>query len=399
MKSMFDNLTAIVSDTLTDSIKMIDIDELHDSKDNFFVMEKIEEFAHTILGQGGVKDNLIVRPLESGGYEIISGHRRKNAVQFLLNDGENISRYLPCLVQEYVDEEDKMLDLILMNVSSRQLSDSEMWKSYETIDNILKNKKEKGEYFGRLRDDIAKTLGVSSAQVGKMQNVDKNAIEPVKSAVANGELSISTANEIAKLDKENQVKIVDDGLENVKPKDIKKKKTPKSVDTNINKDNLNKVDTSSNDDETTGQNIPTPTVDTNINDNGIKFRNAEHAELYEEILDKMKNKDVYHTSVAYLLSLDEVLTSHIKEVFNFKDDSIIHEALSKPWQTDSSRKTTRLIYNLWNGYSSDGETYTDDEGYELDLPSHYYAVDEIFCCAYARYYWQAIKLRFSIKER
>ncbi len=238
--SMLGNLSAIVSDTLTDSIKMIDITELHESADNFFVLENIESFAQIILGQGGVKDNLIVRSLETGGYEIISGHRRRAAVQWLIDNGENISRFLPCLVQNYTDEDDKMLDLILMNVSARQLSDPELWKSYETIDKILKEKKAKGEYFGRIRDDIAKHLGVSSAQVGKMQNIEKNAIEPVKEAIASGDLSISTANEIAKLDKVEQSNIRD--LSKVQPKDIKKK----SVDTNINEDD--DVDTSHNDD-------------------------------------------------------------------------------------------------------------------------------------------------------
>lgn len=238
--SMLGNLSAIVSDTLTDSIKMIDITELHESADNFFVLENIESFAQIILGQGGVKDNLIVRSLETGGYEIISGHRHRAAVQWLIDNGENISRFLPCLVQNYTDEDDKMLDLILMNVSARQLSDPELWKSYETIDKILKEKKAKGEYFGRIRDDIAKHLGVSSAQVGKMQNIEKNAIEPVKEAIASGDLSISTANEIAKLDKVEQSNIRD--LSKVQPKDIKKK----SVDTNINEDD--DVDTSHNDD-------------------------------------------------------------------------------------------------------------------------------------------------------
>ena len=237
--SMLGNLSAIVSDTLTDSIKLIDIAELHESADNFFVLENIESFAQIILGQGGVKDNLIVRPLETGGYEIISGHRRRAAVQWLIDNGENISRFLPCLVQNYTDEDDKMLDLILMNVSARQLSDPELWKSYETIDKILKEKKAKGEYFGRIRDDIAKHLGVSSAQVGKMQNIEKNAIEPVKEAIASGDLSISTANEIAKLDKAEQSNIRD--LSKVQPKDIKKK----SVDTNIIEDD--DVDTSIND--------------------------------------------------------------------------------------------------------------------------------------------------------
>ena len=207
MRTMFENLNAIVANTLTDSIKMIDIDELHDSEDNFFDVNRVEEFAETILGQGGIKDNLIVRPLESGGYEIISGHRRKAAIQYLLDNGENVSRYLPCLVQNYGDNDDKLLDMVLMNVSSRQISDAEMWKSYEIVDRILKSKKSAGEKFGRIREKLAECLGVSPAQVGKMQNVDKNAIEPVKNAVSNGEISISTANEIARLSEEEQEEV------------------------------------------------------------------------------------------------------------------------------------------------------------------------------------------------
>ena len=222
-KMMFENLNAIVANTLTDSIKMIDIDELHESEDNFFDINRIEEFAETILGQGGVKDNLIVRPLDTGGYEIISGHRRKVAVQYLIDKGENISRYLPCLVQNYDDNDDKILDIVLMNISSRQISDSEMWKSYEIVDRILKNKKSAGEKFGRIRDKLAECLGVSASQVKKIQNIDNNAIEPVKNAIENGELSISTANEIAKLDDDEQEEIIKkSNISDIKHKDIKK---------------------------------------------------------------------------------------------------------------------------------------------------------------------------------
>ncbi len=233
-KMMFENLSAIVANTLTDSIKMIDIDELHNSDDNFFDINRIEEFAETIFGQGGVKDNLVVRPLDDGGYEIISGHRRKAAVQYLLDNGENISRYLPCLVQNYDNNDDKMLDIVLMNVSSRQISDAEMWKSYEIVDRILKNKKSAGEKFGRVRETLAEYLGVSASQVSKMQNVDRNAIEPVKEAVSNGEISIYTADKIASLEQEEQKEIVKSDLSNIKPKDIARKNDKKKVATNGN---------------------------------------------------------------------------------------------------------------------------------------------------------------------
>ena len=72
-----------------------------------------------------------------------------------LDNGENVSRYLPCLVQNYGDNDDKLLDMVLMNVSSRQISDAEMWKSYEIVDRILKSKKSAGEKFGRIREKLA----------------------------------------------------------------------------------------------------------------------------------------------------------------------------------------------------------------------------------------------------
>lgn len=243
-KMMFENLSAIVANTLTDSIKMIDIDELHNSEDNFFDINRIEEFAETILGQGGVKDNLVVRPLDDGGYEIISGHRRKAAVQYLLDNGENISRYLPCLVQNYDDNDDKMLDIVLMNVSSRQISDAEMWKSYEIVDRILQNKKSAGEKFGRVRDKLAECLGISTSQVRKIQNIDNNAIEPVKDAISSGKISISTANEIARLDEDEQQEVMKSSPSKISHKDIKKMNDNKKVDTCVtfSEDDVTKPD-------------------------------------------------------------------------------------------------------------------------------------------------------------
>ncbi len=246
-KMMFKNLNAIVANTLTDSIKMIDIDELHNSDDNFFDINRIEEFAETILGQGGVKDNLVVRPLDDGGYEIISGHRRKAAVQYLLDNGENISRYLPCLVQNYDNNDDKMLDIVLMNVSSRQISDSEMWKSYEIVDRILQNKKSAGEKFGRVRDKLAECLGISTSQVRKIQNIDNNAIEPVKDAISSGKISISTANEIARLDEDEQQEVMKSSPSKISHKDIKKMNDNKKVDTYVtfSEDNMTKPNSES----------------------------------------------------------------------------------------------------------------------------------------------------------
>lgn len=123
----------------------------------------------------------------------------------------------------------------------------------------------------------------------------------------------------------------------------------------------------------------------------MKFRNEKHEKDYKKFLAKMKRNDEYHRAVAYLLALDVVVVNNAADVFDFAEDGIKPEtALHHGWQTGTSRKTTRLLMNLWNGCTSD---YEEDEG-EIPVVSSRYAVDNIFDCSYAPYYWEAIKLRF-----
>ena len=219
-----------VSDSFADNVKMIDVSNLIESPENFFEVSRIEEFAETILAQGGVKENLIVKPINDGEFEIISGHRRTNAVRYLLERGESISRFLPCLVQNYDDDDEKVLDIVLMNISARIITDAQLWKSYKIVSDVLQKKKELGEKFGQMQKKLSEILSVSNGQVSKMQSIEKKAIGKVKEAVENGELSINTAEKMAKLDEEEQEKLVKDkALSKVKPKDVERaeKKPPK----------------------------------------------------------------------------------------------------------------------------------------------------------------------------
>lgn len=120
----------------------------------------------------------------------------------------------------------------------------------------------------------------------------------------------------------------------------------------------------------------------------IIFKDKEHEKRYTSISTKMKYLDEYHKAAAYLLSLDEVCRKHISDIFDFEEDAIIPEGLHENWQTGTSRKTTRLMFNLWNGYNSEGEPLEEEQ------PSGNYTPEHIFSCSYAPYYWQAIRLRF-----
>ena len=121
----------------------------------------------------------------------------------------------------------------------------------------------------------------------------------------------------------------------------------------------------------------------------MKFRDTEHELTYNKILKKLENDECYHKSLAYLIALDTVCRQHISDMFDFEEDVIKPECcLNKPWQTGTSRKTTRLAFNLWNGYNSEGEPLEEEHLSPNYTPEH------IFSCSYAPYYWQAIKLRY-----
>ncbi len=124
----------------------------------------------------------------------------------------------------------------------------------------------------------------------------------------------------------------------------------------------------------------------------IEFYNSEHFDKYCVVRKKMggSDRDPYRAAVAYLIALDRVMYEHMQDVFNFAEGVIKPQCLTKGWQTGTSMKTTRLAFNLWNGYCIEGEE---------DTPSSYYTPEEIFCSGeYAPYYWQAIRLRFEYDE-
>ena len=61
--------------------KIVKITELHDFKDNPYKVKDNEDMEQLIesIKENGIIENPIVRPLETGGYELLSGHRRKYA--------------------------------------------------------------------------------------------------------------------------------------------------------------------------------------------------------------------------------------------------------------------------------------------------------------------------------
>jgi ParB family chromosome partitioning protein len=190
------SMKTVNSGSFADNIKMIDIGKLSPHKENFYSMTDIELLAEDIERQG-LKENLVVRDGGDGYYTVISGHRRRQAIILLINEKRRSSRLVPCYINPIKSEEDELQDLIMLNATTRIIDDSQMLEQYERLKNIFEKKKASGENI-RMRDKIAEVLKVSTGQVAKMENVAKNASPEVKKAVADGNMSLSKANEVTK---------------------------------------------------------------------------------------------------------------------------------------------------------------------------------------------------------
>ncbi|GHU52716.1 hypothetical protein AGMMS49975_09080 [Clostridia bacterium] len=241
---IFSNVNKVVTDEFT--VKMIEIDKLIPNSENFYSMSEIEVLAEDIERQG-LKHNLVVTPVSNGQYKIISGHRRYQAVIFLRQEGRYLSLRLPCFVSNEKSDDEQMQDLIMLNVTGREISDSERLKQYEHLKRILEARKENGEKFGRIREKIAEMLKVSVGQISKIEHIENNAVDEVKQAIEDGSLSISTANEIAKLDEDEQRELIKDkDISEITHKEVKTRKKQSSA----NKENVTYVSQNSFEDDT-----------------------------------------------------------------------------------------------------------------------------------------------------
>lgn len=247
------NMKAAASDSFIDNIKMIDIKEIIPSEKNFYEMSGIDLLADDIEREG-LKHNLVVAKDPSTGlYEVKSGHRRLAAIELLIKEERiNSSIKIPCIVDGDKTEAENEFDLIMLNATQRKYSDADVMHEYEQIERTLKALADEGKPLkGRMRDNIAKILKVSPAQVGKIENIKHNAVPEVEKAVKGGSMSISTANELAKLPEEKQKEIIKEkpNISHAEVKEIQKQEKKPSVSKIAEDDDLDELDELLDDDD------------------------------------------------------------------------------------------------------------------------------------------------------
>lgn len=121
------------------------------------------------------------------------------------------------------------IKLIHANSTTRVLSDQEKVQQSARLAVLFQQLKASGTKIkGRKREFVAGMLGVSTAQVGRMESVDRNLVPDAKEEFQQGGMNFSTAYETSLLPAEQQQQVVDDLRqgEKVDIKAVKQRRQP-----------------------------------------------------------------------------------------------------------------------------------------------------------------------------
>lgn len=168
----------------------IDLARLVPSPDNHYGIRDIEALAASI-DETGLLHNLVVQEQGNGNYTIISGERRYHALLLLRR------QTAPCLIIPKESATAK-LQLLLANAMTRELTDYEkVMQAMELRGELTRLKKEYHTFSGRMRENVADVLGISSAQVGRWESIYKNLTPEQMDDFRDERIGISEAYELS----------------------------------------------------------------------------------------------------------------------------------------------------------------------------------------------------------
>ena len=81
--------------------------------------------------------------------------------------------------------------------------------------------------------------------------------------------------------------------------------------------------------------------------------------------------------------------AHFSRCFDGETRTIRPAALGEGWQTGGTMRIVRMAFNLWNGWC-----YESEEDAQEGRISDAFTPDDLFCCEFAPYFYEAVKLRY-----
>ena len=97
------------------------------------------------------------------------------------------------------------------------------------------------------------------------------------------------------------------------------------------------------------------------------------------------------SALVYCLGISGDTRRNIGRIFDFEKGSVKSKCLEEGWITSGSARVVRMAFNLFcNGTPSAYALEGDEKVKECQR----YTVEDLFCCEYAVYFWEAVRLRY-----
>lgn len=205
-----ENRQEIQAEAKREKVQMIPLSELHPFRNHPFKVKDDEAMANTVdsIRQYGVLVPAIARPLESGGYELVSGHRRHRASELAgLTE-------MPVIVRD-LDDDAATIIMVDSNLQRETLLPSERAFAYKMKLEALKHQGLRSDLTSvqvgqklNARDVVAKESGNSAIQVQHFIRLTA-LIPDLLNLVDEKKVAFNPAVELSYLKTEEQVLLLD----------------------------------------------------------------------------------------------------------------------------------------------------------------------------------------------
>lgn len=210
----YDDIFSTEASRQQEQIQRLALSKLHPFKDHPFRVLDDDRMMETVesVKEYGVLVPIIARPMADGGYEIVSGHRRKRACELAgLNE-------IPAIVRD-LDDDEAVIIMVDSNLQRENILPSERAKAYQMKLEAIKHQGERRDLTSRqlvgkleATDLIGQDTGESGRQIQRILRLN-NLEPPLIDKVDAGKLAFTPAVELSYLKPEEQ-QWLDTALEN-----------------------------------------------------------------------------------------------------------------------------------------------------------------------------------------
>lgn len=210
----YDDIFSTEASRQQEQIQRLALSEPHPFKDHPFRVLDDDRMMETVesVKEYGVLVPIIARPMADGGYEIVSGHRRKRACELAgMNE-------IPAIVRD-LDDDEAVIIMVDSNLQRENILPSERAKAYQMKLEAIKHQGERRDLTSRqlvgkleAADLIGQDTGESGRQIQRILRLN-NLEPPLIDKVDAGKLAFTPAVELSYLKPEEQ-QWVDTALEN-----------------------------------------------------------------------------------------------------------------------------------------------------------------------------------------